>query len=93
MWRSFRTNEDQALIADIAKQIAKKCLGKHDLETVLVVETFPEITTSARFEALKNRIAIPSSISFAAIYVAATFHQSSVSPGGYFCWELANGKI
>src|SRR5262249_22069757 len=67
MWRSFRTNEDQALIADINKRIAEKCLGKHDVGTVLVVETFPEITTSARFEALKHDIAIPNSIPFTAI--------------------------
>jgi hypothetical protein len=91
-WESPLTNPDQALIADINKRIAKKCLGKHDLETVLVVEIYPAITTKAEFEELKNGIAIPSSIPFAAIYVAGTFPHGSDSPGGYFCWKVASGE-
>jgi hypothetical protein len=91
-WDSPQKNPDQALIADINKQIAKKCLGKHDLGTVLVIEIYPAITTKAEFEEWKNGIAIPSSIPFAAIYAAGSFPHGSDSPGGYFCWKLANGK-
>jgi hypothetical protein len=58
-WESPLTNPDQALIADINKRIAKKCLGKHDLETVLVVEIYPAITTKAKFEELKTALRFP----------------------------------
>jgi len=91
-WGRPPINPDQALIADINKRIAEKCLGKHDLGTVLVIEFYPAITTKAEFEELKNGITIPRSIPFVAIYVAGSFPHRSDSPGGYFCWRVANGK-
>jgi hypothetical protein len=81
-------NPDQELIADINKRIAAKCLDKHDLGTVLVIEIYPAITTKVEFEELKESIAIPSSIPFTAIYVAGDFGYSRDGPGGYFCWKV-----
>jgi hypothetical protein len=88
-WGSPQKNPDQALIANINERITRKCLGKHDLGTLLVVEIYPAITTRAEFEKLKAGIEIASSIPFAAIYVAGSFPGHGDSPGGYFCWKLA----
>jgi hypothetical protein len=84
-----RWEPDQKLIAGINKRIAEKCLGKHDVGTVLVIQCFPSITTKVEFEELKDTIAIPSSIPFTAIYVAGSFPHSRDGPGGYFCWKVA----
>jgi hypothetical protein len=53
-WGRPLINPDQVLIADINKRVAEKCLGKHDLGTVLVIECYPSITTKAEFEELKK---------------------------------------
>ncbi len=87
-WSEPLNEPDQRLIADINKRIAEKCLGKHDLGIVLVIEIYPAITTKVEFEELKNSIAIPSSIPFTAIYVAGDFGYSRDGPGGYFCWRV-----
>jgi hypothetical protein len=84
-----RSEPDQKLIAGINKRIAEKCRGKHDVGTVLVIQCFPSITTKVEFEERKDRIAIPSSNPFTAIYVAGSFPGHRDSLGGYFCWKVA----
>ena len=88
-WSKPLDEPDQRLIAGINQRIVEKCLGTHDVGTVLVIEIYPAITTSTEFEELKNTIVIPSSIPFAAIYVAGSFGCSRDGPGGYFCWKVS----
>jgi hypothetical protein len=82
-------NPDQRLITDINQRIVAKCLGTHDIGTVLVIEIYPAITTKTEFEELKSSIEIPSSIPFGAIYVAGSFPHGRDAQGGYFCWKVS----
>jgi hypothetical protein len=72
-WGKPLDEPDQRLITGINQRIVKKCLGTHDVGTVLVAEIYPAITTKTEFEELKSSIAIPSSTPFSAIYVAGNF--------------------
>jgi hypothetical protein len=91
-WSEPLEEPDKKLIADINRRIAKKCLGKHESGTVLVIECYPALTSITDFEGLKETIEIPSSIPFTAIYVAGDFPHSRDGPGGYSCWRIDDGK-
>ena len=88
-WSKPLDEPDQRLITDINDRIAEKCLGTHDVGTVLVIEIYPAITTKTEFEELKSSIAIPNSIPFAGIYVAGSFPYGGDGPGDYFCWKVS----
>ena len=88
-WSKPLDEPDQRLITDINQRIVEKCLGTHDMGTVLVIEIYPAITTKTEFEELKSSIAIPSSIPFGAIYVAGNFPHGRDAWGGYFCWKVS----
>jgi hypothetical protein len=88
-WSKPLDEPDQRLITGINKRIVEKCLGTHDVGTVLVIEIYPAITTKTEFKELKSSIAIPKSIPFAAIYVAGSFPHGGDGPGGYFCWKVS----
>jgi hypothetical protein len=88
-WSKPLEEPDQRLITDINQRIVEKCLGTHDVGTVLVIEVYPAITTKTEFEKLKSSIAIPNSVPFAAIYVAGSFPHGGDGPSGYFCWKVS----
>ena len=88
-WSKPLDEPDQRLITGIYERIVEKCLGTHDVGTVLVIEIYPAITTKTEFEDLKSSIAIPKWIPFAAIYVAGSFPHGGDGPGGYFCWKVS----
>ena len=88
-WSKPLDEPDRRLITDINDRIVEKCVGTHDVGTVLVIEIFPAITTKSEFEELKSRIAISNSIPFAGIYVAGSFPHGGDGPGGYFCWKVS----
>ena len=88
-WSKPIDEPDQRLIIDINQRIVEKCLGTHDVGTVLVIEIYPAITTKAEFEELKSSIATPSLTPFAAIYVAGSFGHSRDGAGGYSCWKVS----
>jgi hypothetical protein len=88
-WSKPLDEPDQRLITGINQRIVEKCLGTHDVGTVLIIEVYPAITTKAEFEELKSSIATPSSTPFAAIYVAGRFGHSRDGAGGYSCWKVS----
>jgi hypothetical protein len=88
-WPKPLDEPDQRLITGINQRIVEKCLGTHDVGTVLVIEIYPAITTKMEFEELKSSICIPTSVPFAAIYVAGSFPHGGDSLGGYFCWKVS----
>jgi len=88
-WSKPLDEPDQRLITGINQRIVEKCLGTHDVGTVLVIEIYPAITTKTEFEELKSSIAIPSSTPFNAIYVAGNFPHGRDAAGGYFCWKVS----
>jgi hypothetical protein len=49
-WSKPLEEPDQRLITDINQRIVEKCLGTHDVGTVLVIEIYPAITTKTEFE-------------------------------------------
>ena len=88
-WSKPIDEPDQRLIIDINQRIVEKCLGTHDVGTVLVIEIYPAITTKADFEELKSSIEIPKSIPFAAIYIAGRFPHGDDGSSGYSCWKVS----
>jgi hypothetical protein len=87
-WSKPLDEPDQRLITSINERIVEKCLGTYDVGTVLIIKTYPAITTKAEFEELKSSIAIPDLVPFAAIYVGGSFPSGRDGPGGYFCWKV-----
>jgi len=81
-------NPEQSLVANVTDQISKKCVGKHDPGTVLVVGLYPALTTRNDFEKLKSEISIPQTVPFAQIYAGGNFPSGSGSAGGYFYFRL-----
>jgi len=87
---SISKSPDQKLIDSLSTILQKKCGKPYPQGCVLLVALYPDITSAKEFELLLPQIKIPSTTSFAEIYVAGVFPASSGgSRGGYYCWKLA----
>jgi hypothetical protein len=74
---------DQSLISHANIGLTKKCAKKYPDGCILLINIYPDITTSEEFELLINQINIPSNNSFIEIYVGGNFPV-----GGFHYWKL-----
>jgi hypothetical protein len=79
---------DQSLINHINIGLTNKCAKKYPADCTLVMNIYPDITTTEELEALINQIRVPTDHPFKEIYLTGMFLTSSNNTGGYQCWKL-----